>query len=29
MTVAGAWNMENLFRPGGAFGPGDDEAYHR
>jgi hypothetical protein len=27
MTVAGAWNMENLFRPGGDFGPHDDEAY--
>lgn len=27
MTVAGAWNMENLFRPGGAFGPHDDGTY--
>lgn len=27
MTVAGAWNVENLFRPGGAFGPHDDETY--
>ncbi len=27
MTVAGAWNMENLFRPGDDFGPHDDDAY--
>ena len=27
MTVAGAWNVENLFRPGGEFGPADDAAY--
>jgi endonuclease/exonuclease/phosphatase family metal-dependent hydrolase len=27
MTVAGAWNMENLFRPGGDFGPHDDQTY--
>ena len=27
MTVAGAWNMENLFRPGGDFGPHDDDTY--
>jgi endonuclease/exonuclease/phosphatase family metal-dependent hydrolase len=27
MTVAGAWNVENLFRPGGDFGPRDDETY--
>jgi len=29
MTVAGAWNVENLFRPGGDFGPRDDEAYQQ
>ena len=27
MTVAGAWNMENLFRPGDDFGPHDGDAY--
>lgn len=28
MTVVGTWNLENLFRPGGEFGP-DDEARFR
>ncbi|GAA3240624.1 endonuclease/exonuclease/phosphatase family protein [Actinocorallia longicatena] len=27
MTVIGSWNLENLFRPGGAFGPKDEAAY--
>src|SRR6266576_2513986 len=27
MTVVGAWNMENLFRARGAFGPHDDGTY--
>lgn len=27
MTVIGTWNMENLFRPGGGFGPRDDGTY--
>jgi endonuclease/exonuclease/phosphatase family metal-dependent hydrolase len=26
-TVVGTWNVENLFRPGGPFGPKDDAAY--
>src|SRR5262249_36562517 len=29
MTVARAWNVENLFRPGGDFGPRDDEGYQQ
>ena len=27
MTVVGTWNVENLFRPGGEFGPKDLETY--
>jgi endonuclease/exonuclease/phosphatase family metal-dependent hydrolase len=27
MTVIGTWNLENLFRPGGEFGPAGDAAY--
>jgi len=27
MTVAGAWNVENLFRPDGDFGPRDADTY--
>ena len=27
MAVVGTWNLENLFRPGGDFGPPDDAAY--
>lgn len=27
MTVVGTWNLENLFRPGGEFGPRDQQTY--
>jgi endonuclease/exonuclease/phosphatase family metal-dependent hydrolase len=27
MTVIGTWNLENLFRPGGRFGPRDEATY--
>src|SRR5690348_10556839 len=27
MVVVGTWNLENLFRPGGDFGPKDVAAY--
>ncbi|POM23487.1 Endonuclease/Exonuclease/phosphatase family protein [Actinomadura rubteroloni] len=27
MTTIGTWNLENLFRPGGDFGPSDEAAY--
>ena len=27
MTTFGTWNLENLFRPGGQFGPKDDATY--
>jgi endonuclease/exonuclease/phosphatase family metal-dependent hydrolase len=27
MTIIGTWNLENLFRPGGPFGPKDDATY--
>ena len=27
MVVVGTWNLENLFRPGGEFGPTDDAAF--
>jgi endonuclease/exonuclease/phosphatase family metal-dependent hydrolase len=27
MAVVGTWNLENLFRPGGDFGPPDDASY--
>ncbi|MQA84032.1 MAG: endonuclease [Streptosporangiales bacterium] len=27
MVVVGTWNLENLYRPGGGFGPDDDAAY--
>lgn len=27
MTTFGTWNLENLFRPGGEFGPKDDATY--
>ncbi len=27
MTVIGSWNLENLFRPGGPFGPKDEATY--
>ncbi|GAB3660418.1 hypothetical protein GCM10027589_22160 [Actinocorallia lasiicapitis] len=27
MTVVGSWNLENLFRPGGSFGPQDRAVY--
>jgi endonuclease/exonuclease/phosphatase family metal-dependent hydrolase len=27
MTVIGTWNLENLFRPGGNFGPPDEATY--
>jgi endonuclease/exonuclease/phosphatase family metal-dependent hydrolase len=27
MTVVGTWNVENLFRPGGEFGPDDERIY--
>src|SRR5437016_2890247 len=27
MFVAGTWNLENLFRPGGDFGPDDTATY--
>jgi endonuclease/exonuclease/phosphatase family metal-dependent hydrolase len=29
MTVVGTWNLENLFMPGGDFGPRDETAYRR
>jgi endonuclease/exonuclease/phosphatase family metal-dependent hydrolase len=29
MAVIGTWNVENLFRPGGEFGPPDQQAYER
>jgi hypothetical protein len=27
MLVVGTWNLENLYRPGGEYGPSDDEIY--
>ena len=27
MVAVGTWNLENLFRPGGEFGPPDEAAY--
>jgi endonuclease/exonuclease/phosphatase family metal-dependent hydrolase len=27
MLVVGTWNLENLYRPGGEYGPSDDETY--
>lgn len=27
MTLVGTWNLENLYRPGGAFGPRDEQTY--
>ncbi|GII83929.1 nuclease [Sphaerisporangium siamense] len=27
MVVVGTWNLENLYRPGGEFGPGDTTSY--
>ncbi|GAA4638945.1 hypothetical protein GCM10023196_098630 [Actinoallomurus vinaceus] len=27
MTVVGTWNLENLFKPGGSFGPTSQAAY--
>lgn len=27
MVVVGTWNLENLYRPGGEYGPRDEEAY--
>jgi exonuclease III len=27
MAVTGTWNLENLYRPGGAFGPPDQTMY--
>jgi endonuclease/exonuclease/phosphatase family metal-dependent hydrolase len=27
MTTIGTWNLENLFRPGGTFGPSDEASY--
>jgi endonuclease/exonuclease/phosphatase family metal-dependent hydrolase len=27
MTTIGTWNLENLFRPGGTFGPSDEMSY--
>ena len=29
MTVVGTWNLENLFKPGTSFGPGDDTVYRK
>ncbi len=29
MTVVGTWNLENLFKPGGAFGPATEAVYLR
>ena len=27
MLLVGTWNLENLYRPGGEYGPSDDETY--
>jgi endonuclease/exonuclease/phosphatase family metal-dependent hydrolase len=29
MTVVGTWNLENLFKPGSGFGPGDEAMYRQ
>ncbi|HEY0539810.1 MAG TPA: endonuclease/exonuclease/phosphatase family protein [Actinoallomurus sp.] len=29
MTVVGTWNLENLFKPGGGFGPGSEAVYRK